>query len=86
MIAVRFDGLLSLDSKMSGCVAVIDRWQWACEDKLFEKVLNSDLDPDGPGGEVPDPDMQAAQAAIKRWGGKIIIHEPRPYPPKDAKL
>jgi len=86
MIGVRFDGPLSIEGKKTGRVAVINGWQWASNDKAFEAALNADLDPQGPGGEVPDPDMQAAQAAIKRWGGKIIIHEPRPYPPKDAKL
>lgn len=81
MIAVKFPF-----GPEKGSVAVIQEYQWASMNKQLEKALNLMLDPDGPGGEVPYPDLQAAQAAVEMYRGKIIKQELREYPPTNAVL
>lgn len=52
--------------------ATIDGYEWTSDDKIFEDLLNTMLDPYGPSGADPNPDLTAAQAAVKQIGGKII--------------
>ena len=86
MIAVRFPSSISLSSDLDMQMAVINHYQWASKNSKLEQVLNLRLDPDGAGGEQPDPDLQAANEAIGAYGGEIIKMERNPYPPKGADL
>jgi len=65
---------------------VIDGYKWASKNPKLERVLNARLDPDGPGGDDPDPDLNAATEAIETYGGKIIKQEQPLEPPKGSVL
>ena len=45
--------------------AVCEGYEWHCEDKVIERYLNSLLNPMGPGGEDPNPDLTAAEQALE---------------------
>lgn len=55
--------------------ATIDGYVWRSDDETLQDLLNSMLDPNGPPGGIPDPDWEAAQAAIEQLGGEIVEHE-----------
>lgn len=61
--------------------ATIDGWEWTCEDDTLQRLLNTMLDPYGPSGADPNPDLTAAQEAVERLGGKIIRYDPTEYDP-----
>ena len=86
MISVLFSSIIALSKNKAQRLAVIDGYQWASKNKKLEQALNARLDPDGPGGEDPDPDLNAAQEAIDAYGGEIIKRKPNPDPPKGAIL
>jgi len=86
MVAVEFPFGWSDKTQKPGTVAVIKDWRWASEDEAFEAVLNATLDPDGPSGSIPQPDLWAANQAIEQFGGKIIKQELPEYPPKGMIL
>ena len=59
--------------------AVIQDYKWSCSNKHLERLLNTQLDPDGPSGADPNPDGTAAQEAATLMGGKVISIEPVEY-------
>lgn len=52
--------------------ATIKEYHWTAERPSFERLLNSLLDPYGPGGHDPNPDLTAAKEAMKLLGGKLL--------------
>jgi len=52
--------------------ATINNYHWTSEDKDLEQLLNTMLDPLGPSGDDPTPDIHAAEAAIEQLGGEIV--------------
>jgi len=86
MVAVEFPFGWSDKLGKPGTVAVIKGWKWASEDKTFEEALNAMMDPDGPSGSIPQPELWAANQAIKKFGGKIIKEDLPEYPPKGMIL
>jgi hypothetical protein len=64
-----------------GAEAIIDGYQWSCQDATIERMLNTQLDPSGPSGTDPDRDNPAAQADNKRYGGRIVSSD-KPDSPK----
>jgi hypothetical protein len=60
--------------------AICEDYHWQCDDKVIEDYLNSLLKPMGPGGEDPDPDLNAAEQAIQALpGSELIDHAPIIY-------
>lgn len=62
--------------------ATLDGWQWTSSDKTLERLLNSMLSPNGPGGEDPDPEYHAAKAAADHLGGRVVKSDLVDYDPK----
>ena len=52
--------------------ATLDGYERSSDDKRFEDLLNTMFNPYGPSGADPNPDLTAAQAAVKELGGKVI--------------
>lgn len=63
MVKVLFDG---------NFVAEIEGGRWTSADKRLEAELNARMDPSGPSGADPDPDLTVARAAAHALGGEII--------------
>ena len=63
---------MSVTMSVAGKEAVIDGYVWASDDELLEQFLNSMLDPGGPSGADPNPDLNAAIDAAGKLGGKVI--------------
>ena len=62
--------------------ATIDGYVWTCEDKTLERLLNLMLDPFGPSGADPNPDVTAAHRTAARLGGEVIRQDDvEPLPP-----
>jgi len=60
----------------------IEDYVWTSKEASLAGLLNAMLDPLGPSGADPNPDLTAAQAAIKILGGEILdAGEPLPYEP-----
>lgn len=60
----------------SGLEATAADYAWRCADSVIERLLNTTIDPDGPGGEDPNPDYTLAQRAVRRFGGEVIAFDP----------
>jgi hypothetical protein len=61
--------------------ATIDGYEWSSDDKTLEKLLNLMLDPFGPSGADPNPDVTAARRIAARVGGEVIRQDaPRRSP------
>lgn len=83
MIVVRM--VPSMDPE--GSIAVIDGWRWESDNPLWKRTLNAELDPFGPPGDIPYPDLDAAQQAVERYPGSYIVQQILdPYPPKSDIL
>jgi hypothetical protein len=62
--------------------ATIDGYRWICEDKTLERLLNLMLDPFGPSGADPNPDVTAARRIAARVGGEVMRQDDvAPLPP-----
>jgi len=86
MYAVLFPDKIALSRDRDQRVAVIDGYKWASKNARLQELLNANLDPGGPGGEIPDPDWDAAQAMIDKYGGKVIKKAPKPAPERGTVL
>jgi len=64
--------------------ATIKNYEWSSKDKRFERMLNAILDPLGPSGADPYPDLTAAQETIDSLGGEIVEYDKQPDYPKDT--
>lgn len=58
--------------EIAGKRAYIQDYRWHAKDKIFERLLNSFLDPHGSSGDDPYPDGTVATYVVKQLGGKII--------------
>ncbi len=59
--------------------ATVRAYRWVCKDGAIEALLNAMLDPLGPSGGDPNPDLHAAQEAVRRFGGELISFSPTEY-------
>jgi len=67
--------------KIGGIRAAIKDYEWLSKDKKLAKMLNAMLDPLGPSGADPYPDLMAARQAMERLGGEIVEYDkPTDYP------
>ena len=66
---------MSATIKVGNVEATISEWVWSCKDKTLESLLNGMLDPLGPSGADPAPDLHAAQAAVGALGGEVISYD-----------
>jgi len=69
--------------KIGDVEATIENYEWSSKDKRLEKMLNARLDPDGPSGADPYPDLTAAQEAVDSLGGEIVKYDKPPDYPED---
>jgi hypothetical protein len=68
--------------EIGGVPATISRYVWKSKDKGLQKTLQLMLDPIGPSGADPYPDLTAAKEAVKKLGGKVTDHgTPAKYEP-----
>lgn len=67
--------------KVEGVKATIDDYKWTSKNEELQDFLNSLLDPNGPSGGDPNPDLHAAQAAVQILGSgaSLIDYEKLPY-------
>lgn len=70
--------------KIGDTEATIENYEWSCKDKLLRQVLNGMLDPLGPSGADPYPDLTAAREAVAKLGGEIVEYDEQPDYPKDT--
>jgi len=62
-----------------GVEAGIDELQWVVPtEPRVEKFLNSLIDPLGPSGADPYPDLTVAREVVDRFGGAITYQDPVP--------
>lgn len=64
---------------MAGERATITNGVWSCDNETLLSLLDSMLEPMGPSGADPNPDLHTAQAAIKQIGGKVIRFDETAY-------
>ena len=63
--------------------ATISNYEWRCQDKSFRGALNTDLGMWGPSGDDPNPDLNAAEHAVERFGGRIVeVNQSIKFDPK----
>lgn len=56
----------------TGEEATIQQYKWTAKDESFTRLLNSLLDPDGPSGSDPNPDLTAAREIAKLLDGEVV--------------
>jgi len=61
--------------------ATVDGYRWECKEHWLKRVLNAMLDPHGPSGADPNPDLHAAREAVKVFGGQIVSYDETEYDP-----
>jgi len=59
-----------------GTVAMAEDYTWQCDNPAVKVLLSTLLDPWGPLGSDPNPDLTLAQRAIDWLGGKILHFDP----------
>lgn len=64
---------------IAGNVATIKGYKWSGDNNVLVSLLNAMLDPAGPSGADPNPDLTAAQAAIDALGGEITRADETEY-------
>lgn len=52
--------------------ATITDQVWECSDKQLQAYLETTLPIGGYGGEIPNPDLAAAEHAAKLLGGRVV--------------
>ena len=70
---------MSATIRLGGTEAVISNYTWTGEHAVFVQLRNAMLDPHGPSGADPNPDLHAAQAAVEVLGGKVVRFDPTDY-------
>ena len=65
----------TIDLETGQPTATIDGYEWTSDDKNLAEYLNTMLDPLGPSGADPNPDLTAAQEAVKELGGKVVLFD-----------
>lgn len=64
--------------KMLGAEAVIDGYVWLSNDDGLQELLQSYIDPLGPSGSDPYPDLTAAQMMVDLFGGEVVEFDEPP--------
>jgi len=70
--------------KIGDTEAAIKNYEWSSKDKKLAKMLNAMLDPLGPSGADPYPDLTAARQAVERLGGEVVEYDKPTDYPKDT--
>ena len=70
---------MSATVRIGDATATITDWVWMASDSRLEGVLNGLLDPAGPSGSDPHPDLHAAQDAVEQIGGEVIEYDETEY-------
>lgn len=65
--------------EIGGSRAAIMDGVWSSDNKVLLDTLNLLLDPLGPSGADPNPDLHTAQAAVARLGGELIDYDKTAY-------
>jgi hypothetical protein len=63
--------------ELGGILAAFEEGEWKCDDPSTKAVLDTLVDPEGPSGADPDPDMTMAEKA-KRVGAVFLSRNNRP--------
>lgn len=63
---------MSATIEVRGIKATVTDLVWSSSDKQLQAYLETTLPIGGYGGEVPNPDLAAAEHAAKLLGGKVI--------------
>lgn len=66
---------MSATVRIAGVEATIDGYVWTSDDATLAGLLNAMLDPTGPSGSDPAPDLHAAQAAVDVLRGEVVESE-----------
>lgn len=58
-------------------IANIENMEWSIEkgDLRWREILNSDIPKHGYSPSIPDPDLNQAEDAVKRYGAKILSNK-----------
>lgn len=67
---------MSARIEVKGVPATVTDLVWQCTDDNLLGYLETTLPVGGFGGEVPNPDLAAAERAAKMLGGKVIASDP----------
>ncbi len=67
--------------EVEGTKATVDGYKWTSEDEDLQRFLTLQLDPTGPSGADPNPDLHAAQNAVEVLGSgaRLLDYEKMPY-------
>lgn len=65
--------------EINGIEAMIEEYHWTSKDATLAGILNTLLDPLGPSGADPNPDLHAAQAAVAELGGEVVSYDETEY-------
>lgn len=68
--------------RILGQEATIAGYRWTGADASLVAMLNAMLDPDGPAGSDPNPDLNAARAAAEAFKGEVLSYEETPFDPE----
>ena len=66
--------------KVLGAEAVIDGYVWLSDDEGLQELLQTYIDPLGPSGADPYPDLTAALAMVDLFGGEVVEFDDPPLP------
>ena len=55
--------------------ATCTNYHWEADNETLAKYLNVLLDPNGPSGSDPNPDLTAARVAVNEIGAKIVDYD-----------
>ena len=64
---------------IDGEPATINNYVWASPAEGLADLLNSELPWHGAGPSDPNPDLTAAQDAVKKFGGEVLSFTPVEY-------
>ena len=70
---------MSATIKVGAFEAILDGWEWTGDDAWFVDKLNSMLDPEGPSGSDPAPDLHEARRTAKELGGQVVRFDKPEY-------
>jgi hypothetical protein len=73
---------MSATIKAGELTATIAGYKWTSENEEFARLLNAQLDPNGPSGADPNPDYTAAMRIAEYLGGRVIRFDAVPYTDK----
>ncbi len=80
---------MSAEIEVNGIKATITGYKWECEDPITLAILNSLLNPNGVGGEDPNPDATAAHNAVdlfNKHGSKAKVIRYDDWPVVEGRI